>query len=87
MANPFEMVYNSKKEVIGLWLQDPEHGKNKDLILMLLYRIGLPMDKTIMFQSGNFRIVPNKFNNSGGCFVMFGKEKAPGEAGVSVVTL
>jgi hypothetical protein len=87
MANPYEMVYNSRREVVGLWFQDPGVANNKDLVLMLMYQEGLPMDKTRMIQSGNFRVVPNNFDNNGGCFVMFGSEKAPGEGGVSASRL
>jgi hypothetical protein len=87
MANPYEMVYNSKREVVGLWFQDPAKGKNRDLVLMLMYQEGLPAHKTRMIQSGNFRVVPNNFDNNGGCFVMFGSEKAPGERGVSASKL
>lgn len=30
-------------------------------------------------QSGDYRIVPNTFDNAGGCFAMFGSNPAPGE--------
>jgi len=87
VANPYEMVYDTKRQVIGFWFQDPDKAKNRELVLMLMYQEGLPMDKTSLVRSGNYRVVPNKFDGNGGCFLMFGSAKAPGEAGVSTSRL
>ncbi len=62
-------------EVHGIWLRDASKADNEDYLVALLLKHG----HTPMGIARGLRVVPNTFDQSGGCFVMFGSDKAPGE--------
>jgi tetratricopeptide (TPR) repeat protein len=78
MSDPYKMAYYEKvydegKRVIGLWFRDPEEAQNLEGKLQVLLSLeGLPIPS-------NTRVVPNTFDDQGGCFVMFESARAPGE--------
>jgi hypothetical protein len=75
--------------VVGFWLKDleywledypPSTGKISYVRLkFLLAEHGVPPDAYHTINSGDFRTVPNTFDNKGGYFLMFGSNLAPGE--------
>jgi len=62
--------------VLGLWLADPKDAsaERKGFVETLLMKHG-----AIKLVVAPRRIVPNTFDAKGGCFVMFGNQRAPGE--------
>jgi tetratricopeptide (TPR) repeat protein len=58
--------------VCGLWFHDITGAKDENLVEALLAKHDIPWPKSM-------RIVPNRHDNAGGCFVMFDSAKAPGE--------
>ncbi|MGD0229189.1 MAG: tetratricopeptide repeat protein [Syntrophorhabdales bacterium] len=71
------LLRDSNGKVCGLWLFNPADAKDRRLIIALLVKHGLPV--ATLLKHG-YRIVPNKYDNAGGSFVMFGSSTAPGEA-------
>jgi type II secretory pathway predicted ATPase ExeA/tetratricopeptide (TPR) repeat protein len=71
------LVRDSNGKVRGLWLLDPADAQDRRLIMALLSKNGLPA--ATLLKHG-YRVVPNKHDNAGGSFVMFGSSTAPGEA-------
>ena len=72
----YSLVRDDTGTVVGLWLRDPQDAdaSRKGYIEALLMKHGAP--HLIVAPR---RIVPNKVNNDGGSFVMFGSQRAPGE--------
>ena len=66
----YEHVVDPSGNVVGLWLPDPQDIDTRLPVLLSLE--GLPM-------TGRHRVVPNTHDGRGGCFVMFGSARAPGE--------
>jgi hypothetical protein len=86
----YSLVKDENGNVCGFWLQDPEEwlsdaegeGAMKYLKLqMLIIKHHLPQEVFSTILDGNFRLVPNKVDNNGGKFLMFGSTIAPGESG------
>ena len=84
----YSFVKNSSGEIEGVWLKDIEKAKNPLILLTLLMKHqGRLAEKRELISddlinkasSGNYRIVPNKFDHQGGCFIMFNQSLAPGE--------
>lgn len=75
----YSMVREKSGKVLGLWLRNPEDAQNRDLLSMLLIKHNLPNDLCAVVLEGGYRVVPNTFDDAGGCFVMFESEPAPGE--------
>jgi hypothetical protein len=48
-------------------------------MLMLVTSHGGTSNQQMAAQLGSFRVVPNRIDNNGGVFVMFGSNPAPGE--------
>lgn len=78
MAN-FAPIHNQFNELAGLWLRNPEDARNTTRMLMLVTSHGGTSNQQMAAQLGSFRVVPNRIDNNGGVFVMFGSNPAPGE--------
>ena len=63
-------------EILGLWLADPNCAspERPGFVETLLAKHG-----AVGLITAPRRIVPNTFDAKGGCFVMFGNQRAPGE--------
>jgi hypothetical protein len=72
----YSFVRDEKGEVSGVWLRDEAQAQNQELLLALLLKHGVPPTGML----GGFRVVSNTYDDSGGCFVMFGQAPAPGES-------
>ena len=70
------LVKDEAGAIVGLWLVDPQDADalRKGYIETLLMKHGAP-HLTVAPR----RIVSNKVDNKGGCFVMFNSQRAPGE--------
>jgi hypothetical protein len=75
----YAMLKDNNGDVCGFWFHNPEIAQDPDMINLLLAKHDLPDELLFVVSTGNYRIVPNRFDNSGGCFMMFGSELAPGE--------
>lgn len=74
----YSFVNDDRGDICGLWLRDSNLTTSKNTISMLLIKHGA--DNLVESAlSGNFRIVPNSYDEQGGVFVMFGSAPAPGE--------
>jgi general secretion pathway protein A len=71
------LLRDSNGRVRGLWISDSAEARDRRSIIALLARHGLPTAKLLRH---GYRVVPNKHDNAGGSFVMFGSSTAPGEA-------
>jgi hypothetical protein len=76
MADYSFVRYDGK--VCGIWLKDPSNLDKPGLVEVLLVNGGAPQLLSD-YTSKRYRKVPNNYDSKGGCFVMFGSEKAPGE--------
>lgn len=74
----YSFVETQDGEIVGMWIGDSRIIKRKHLIQMLLAKHQL-LDMLERFSSGRYRVVPNTYDNKGGCFLMFGSSIAPGE--------
>jgi len=77
MAN-YSLVMDGKR-CIGIWLANPGYAHDRDLLLALATEKHLPLESFAALSSGRFRIVPNRFDNKGGVFLMLTEAPAPGE--------
>lgn len=74
----YSWVKDQSGNICGMWLKDPGALKKPGSVEALLminnceHLLGAYLGK-------RYRTVPNKANSEGGCFVMFGSSKAPGE--------
>ena len=80
----FSAVRDQYEVVRGIWLKNPDEAKDIYFLSALVIRMcnedaKFPQDYSLEVLSKNYRIVPNNYNNVGGCFVMFGDALAPGE--------
>jgi hypothetical protein len=73
----YSWVRDPNGTVVGMWIRDPT-GLDKPGLLETLLATGAP-DLLGEYISKRYRKVTNAYNSSGGCFVMFGSSKAPGE--------
>jgi len=71
----YSFVKDDEGGVHGIWLRDPSQANDQSLLLALLTQHG----HSPMCIARGTRVVPNRYDNSGGCFVMFGSDRAPGE--------
>jgi hypothetical protein len=73
----YSLVRDGNGQVCGLWLREEINAQdqNKLAALLALNGAGHLMEKS-------YRTVPNKADSNGGCFVVFGDAKAPGEQAV-----
>lgn len=73
----YSWVKDQSGSICGIWLKDPSNIQKRGYVETLLvlncqHLLGPYLRKM-------YRTVPNKVNSEGGCFVMFGSAKAPGE--------
>lgn len=68
----YSLVRDANDEVCGLWLRDTAQANDQFLICALLMQEGVSPPDT-------YRVVANTYDGAGGCFVMFGSNRAPGE--------
>lgn len=74
----YSLVNDSTGDICGIWLCDSSKANNKNIVAMLLIKHGgNNLAESVLL--GDFRIVPNSFDEKGGVFMMFGSELAPGE--------
>ena len=66
-------------DLIGLWLRDISDANDRDVLGSFLIRRGAPEIMLCNLFLGAYRVVPNNYDDSGGCFVMFDNKLAPGE--------
>jgi hypothetical protein len=71
----YSFVKDNRGEVHGIWLRDTSQANNKSILIALMTKHG----HSLAGIARGTRVVPNRFDGSGGCFVMFGSDKAPGE--------
>jgi hypothetical protein len=71
----FAFVKDQNGKVSGIWVKNRADAEDQVYIMSLFVRGGLSTD-TI---AGGYRIVPNTVDGNGGCFVMLGTVKVPGE--------
>lgn len=64
---------------IGFWIRDVGNLDNPGAVeaILMMYGGANLLDAYIRKQ---YRKAPNTYDSSGGCFVMFGSAKAPGES-------
>jgi hypothetical protein len=74
----YALIRDQHRNVCGLWLKRTEDAKNRNLLSMLLQKENAD-ELLVRALAGNYRTVPNDFDCNGGCFIMFGSAKAPGE--------
>jgi hypothetical protein len=74
----YSLVFNHQGgPITGVWLCSRELA-TASLLASLLKKHGAQTLQSDAL-AGDFRIVSNIYNNEGGCFVMFGANRAPGE--------
>lgn len=74
----YAFVKDENGNAHGIWLRDPgalDRPGMVETLLMMNNHSHLLDD----YLAKRYRKVPNNYDSSGGCFVMFGSVKAPGE--------
>jgi DNA-directed RNA polymerase subunit M/transcription elongation factor TFIIS len=84
MSDFCKSLKNSKGDVIGLWVADPDDPNFQTLVEEFNAKEGVPGDLFKAFEQSSYRIVPNHYNKAGGAFLMFGSSLAPGEKSAPV---
>ena len=74
-------IQDQNRAIRGAWLRNPSDANDQIFMIALFLKGGLSAEEI----AGRFRIVPNKYTDEGGCFVMLGSFPAPGEAGTANV--
>ena len=78
----FSLVKSQDGEIRGIWLANPENADQIGYLTALALRIGNEEGSQAPFEAvlaKDYRVVPNTYDEAGGCFVMFGSTLAPGE--------
>ncbi len=75
----YSLVRAKSGDIDGVWLRDPAVVNEPMALTFLLIKEGLPQHVQAMVAAGSYRVVPNTYNNNGGCFVMWGATLVPGE--------
>jgi hypothetical protein len=74
----YSFVREGTGRVCGLWLKDPSCLDRPGLVEVIIMKENCQHLLTD-YLGKRYRKVPNYVNSDGGCFVMFGSVKAPGE--------
>ena len=74
----YSFVRDQDGVACGIWLHDPSALDRPGTVETLLM-MGGASDLLGPYLQRAYRKVPNKVDHQGGCFVMFGGVKAPGE--------
>jgi len=75
----YSFVRGKNDDIEGVWLRDPALAKDSMALVFLLTKEGIPEHVRVMIVAGNYRVVPNTYSDTGGCFVMWGSTLVPGE--------
>ncbi len=76
----YSFVRDETGSVCGIWLRDPSVLDKPGTVEALL--VMRKQDHLLSaYLNKRYRKVPNQFDHTGGCFVMFGSVRAPGEKG------
>jgi len=70
-------IKDKQGSVLGFWIKNSEEVKNRQAVEYYFTTMSFPLS---LLKKG-YRVVPNTFdgNFEGGCFLMLGSSKAPGE--------
>lgn len=74
----YSFVKDQSGNICGMWLRDPSSLQKPGSVEVLL-TLNNCQHLLHEYLSKSYRKVPNNFNSDGGCFIMFGSTKAPGE--------
>lgn len=84
-AGDYLPVKDQSGIVRGIWLKDEDNAEDTDYLGVLVSRIAREQPKDVFpaeyaeeCAAGKFRVHANRYNQSGGSFVMFGGHPAPG---------
>jgi len=86
----YSFVKDPNGKIAGMWLRDKGLSRNTMYLITLLRKhqdllaeVPMPISDELIktVTSQNYRVVPNNFDQKGGCFIMFGQTLAPGEEG------
>jgi hypothetical protein len=84
----YSFVRDSNGEITGFWIQNPGVAGDREqlgmLVMAAMMKKGIPdsqiQEVNVGIMGGAYRVVPNKHDSAGGCFVMLAGARAPGEA-------
>ncbi|MEZ4592927.1 MAG: HEAT repeat domain-containing protein [Chloroflexota bacterium] len=79
----YSFIRDQNNTVVGIWFGDPSNATPEMVATALEWKKAMN-SKQIAIAIASSRVVPNNFDSNGGCFVMFGEAKAPGEKAVSI---
>jgi hypothetical protein len=77
----YSFVKDSGGKINGIWLKDPTALNKPGMVEGVLMQEGSYLLNDYIAKT--YRQVPNNVDSNGGCFVMFGGTKAPGESAVN----
>ncbi|MFB3893990.1 MAG: hypothetical protein ACE15C_18430 [Phycisphaerae bacterium] len=70
----------SNGRIVGLWLREPMQAKDHVVLMSMISREHkLSGELMVQIIGRKYKVFPNTFNNSGGCFVMFFGTPPPGQ--------
>jgi len=75
----YTIIKDPKGAVQGIWFKDSASVNDRKLIFMLLSKSGASSMVIEDAIAGCYRIVTNTKDPAGGCYVMLGDMRAPGE--------
>jgi hypothetical protein len=75
----YRPVTDRSGSVHGVWVRDPGVANDPGQLSTLLLRENFANEIVAWVSSGQYRVVPNTYDDAGGVFVMFGSAPAPGE--------
>src|SRR3990172_7413638 len=75
----FAQVKDREGKVCGFWLADAHRAEDEAFLKMLAVAEELNEDTFISICLKDYRVVPNYYDDAGGCFLMIGSALAPGE--------
>jgi hypothetical protein len=79
MSSFCKRIKNPQGDVIGIWVANPNDSDLKARVEEFNTSEGLPVELLTAFHEGQYRIVPNRLDQNGGAFLMFGGSLVPGE--------
>lgn len=79
MSSFCKRIKNQQGDVIGIWVANPNDSNLRAHVEEFHASEGLPVELLTAFHEGQYRIVPNRLDQNGGAFLMFGRSLVPGE--------
>lgn len=84
----YSFVRDVRQEITGFWIRDRTLANDRERLSMLvmaaLMKEGIPDFQVVTVDmaitNGIYRVVPNKYDKAGGCFVMLADATVPGES-------